>query len=71
MRNKKVKAEDLKGMTVNERLFVCDLLKSFDKATRRRDRGKMISVLLDAQLTNEQAIETVDTILKNPKYYGF
>jgi hypothetical protein len=67
----KVKPEDLKGMTVNERLFACDLFEVWEKAVNNRDRENMISVLLEAQLTNEQAIETVDTVLKNPKYYGF
>ena len=59
------------GMTVNERLVIANLLNDFDEAVKRRDREQMLSVLQKVELTLEQAIQTTDKILANPKYYGY
>jgi hypothetical protein len=58
------------GMTVNERLFVAGILDQFDDAARRRDRQAMLAYLRRVAMTDSQAIETTDTILANPSFYG-
>lgn len=63
--------EDLKGMTVNERLYALDLMDSFDKAMKNRDSKKGIQVLLQAKLSEQQANETVTSILETPEKYGY
>ena len=62
---------ELGGMTVNERLFACGVLDKWDDAVRRRSRQEMIEVLCSVALTEEQAAQTTDTVLLNPKKYGF
>jgi hypothetical protein len=62
---------DYGGMTVNERLFTAGLLESFDSAARARNRAEMISILLRVQLSEKDAAWSVDTILANPRSYGF
>jgi hypothetical protein len=51
------------GTTVNERLSAAGLIKAWDTAVTRRDRAKMLEVLLATGLTAEQAAFTADTIL--------
>lgn len=63
--------EELAGMTVNERLVVCDLMEHWDAAVRKRDRDKMISILQDALFTAEQAASTTEAVLRRPDKYGF
>jgi len=63
--------EELKGMTVNERLFSCGLFDDWDIAVKNRDKNEMIKILIKTELTQEQALETTTTILENPKKYGF
>ena len=58
-------------MTVNERLFACSLIDEFDEAARNRDREHMISILVQAAISPEQAQITTDAVLKNPKTYGY
>ncbi len=58
------------GMTVNERLFVAGILDQFDDAARRRDRQAMLAYLRRVAMTDSQAVETTDTILANPSFYG-
>lgn len=62
---------DLKGMTVNERLFILGLMDKFDRAIRKRDSEASIKVLIEALFTVEQAKETVISILEDPEHYGF
>ncbi len=57
-------------MTVNERLFVAGILDQFDDAARRRDRQAMLAYLRRVAMTDSQAVETTDTILANPGFYG-
>ena len=63
--------EELKGMTVNERLYVCGLFDEWDNAVKNRDKNEMINILTKVALSEEQAIETTNATLKNPKKYGF
>jgi hypothetical protein len=58
------------GMTTNERLFEADLWQAFDEAVRRRDRAAIIAVLDQVELENQSG-HIADTILANPKFYGF
>ena len=58
-------------MTVNERLFVCGLMADFDVAIRERKRKEAIEVLSKVAMTEKEAAYTIDTILKNPAYYGY
>lgn len=59
------------GMTTNERMFVAGLLDDFDTAARRRDRSRMIAILLQVEFDHAEASSIVDTILSNPATYGF
>jgi hypothetical protein len=61
---------ELGGMTVNERLVLCDLLDNWDAAVGKRDREEMIAILCQVALTQELAAYTTDTVLKNPAKYG-
>jgi hypothetical protein len=63
--------KELRGMTVNERLFACGVMDKFDDAARRRSRPEMIEVLRGVALTESQATETADAVLKDPRKYGF
>ncbi len=62
---------DLRGMTVNERLFAMGLLDQWDEAAKTRDRIRMIQILSQCALSKEQCEETTDALLKNPSRYGF
>jgi len=63
--------QELGGMTVNERLVVCGVLKKWDDAVRRRSREEMIEILRGVALSEQQATYTADTVLQNPARYGF
>lgn len=56
-------------MTLNERLFHVGILDQWDAAVRRRDRQEMIALLEQVEVTDPPF--TVDTVLANPKAYGF
>ena len=58
-------------MTVNERLVMCGAIDKWDDAVRRRSRAEMITVLRDVAMTEQQAIQTSDAVLQDPKKYGF
>lgn len=64
-------ARELSGMTVNERLVVCGLIDRWDQAIRRKDRDAMMTVLREVALSDEQAQQTTDAVLRNPQRYGF
>jgi hypothetical protein len=58
------------GMTVNERLYEAGIVNAWDTAAISRNRAHMIELLVQVDLS-EQAEEIVDTILADPKRYGF
>jgi len=62
---------ELKGMTVNERLFHLGLMEQFETAVKSRSKDGAIKVLKEAQFTLEQATQTVTTLFNNPKKYGY
>lgn len=49
------------GMTVNERLFVSGLLDSFDSAIANKDVDRVIKILKEVELTEEN----INAILKH------
>jgi hypothetical protein len=59
------------GMTVNERLAIAGLIAAWDEAVGRRDRARMIEILMATDLTAEQAAYSTDTTLANPEKYGY
>ena len=67
---KKFTKEELMGMTVNERLFVCGLLEQYLEYGRARNREEMVVLLTQVCFTKEQAEEVVDKILGDPKKFG-
>ena len=50
------------GMTVNERLYASGLIEKFDNAIKRRRYKKAVKILIEAELTTEQAQSTVEAI---------
>jgi len=69
--NKKYSEAELKGMTVNERLFSLGLMDQFGGAVKARNRQRVIDVLLQCAFSQEQSEQTTDAVLKNPATYGF
>ena len=61
------------GMTVEERRFTAGLLAAFDAAARGRDRtGVGVVALLErVDLYPDEAAETADAILREPRRYGY
>ncbi len=59
------------AMTVNERLFEARLLDKFDQAVRERNKASMVSLLLRVDFNRHQAENTADSILENPKFFGY
>jgi hypothetical protein len=64
-------AQELGAMTVNERLVVCGLIDAWDQAVQRRDRDGMITILREVALSDRQAQQTADAVLKDPRRCGF
>jgi hypothetical protein len=58
-------------MTVNERLVIAGVFDEFERAVLSRDRAAMMSVLQRVELTDDQAAETTDRLLSDPKRYGY
>ena len=58
------------GMTVNEKLVISGQMAEWDGAVAKRDRARMIEILMATELTAEQAASTTDTTLGNPEKYG-
>lgn len=65
------KQYEFESMTVNERLSHFKLFDEFHRAVGTRRLQDVVSVLKKAKLTTEQAQETAETILANPRKYGF
>lgn len=59
------------GMTINERLFEAKLLEQFDDAVRQRNKEKMIEILKSVDLTDTDAMACSETVLNNPRKYGY
>lgn len=64
-------ADNLEGMTVNERLFNLGLMEAFDEAVRSGKLEAVLAVLQSAKFSDSQAQYTATTILANPKRYGY
>jgi hypothetical protein len=62
---------ELSGMTVNERLYACGLFKRWDAAAFGRKKEEMVAVLCEVAIAPEEASRIADTILADPKKYGF
>jgi len=62
---------DIRGMTVNERLYHFALMPAFDEAVRSRKLESVVAVLLQAQFSQSQAEHTATTVLANPERYGY
>jgi hypothetical protein len=58
------------GMTVNERLSEAGIMDAWDTAAISRNRDRMIELLGQVELS-DQAEQIIDTILADPKRYGF
>ena len=56
-------SEDIRGMTVNERLMHFGLLTEFDAAVQTGQIDSVIAVLLRARFTRAQADFTASTVL--------
>ena len=50
----------LKGMTVNERLYVSGLLDDFEKAIYKKDREEVIRILRMVELTDQNINPILD-----------
>ena len=61
--------EELKGTTVNERLYLCGLIDEFDRAKRNRNKERMVETLETSGLPKEAAESTVAAIME--KKSGF
>jgi HD-like signal output (HDOD) protein len=66
-----VNQSPLSGMTLNERLYTLGLLDDFGEAARRRDKPAMINLLKKLDLSEPEASNCVETILSDPKKYGY
>lgn len=58
-------SKDLAGMTLNERLFVLNLLSKFDEAKKNSDREQLLEILKECQMDEERALASLEQIL-NP-----
>jgi hypothetical protein len=63
--------QELRGVTINERLVVCGLLGRWDDAVTTRDKELMVCILLAVAMTESQAANTVDAVLQKLEAYGF
>ena len=63
--------KELNGMTINERLFALKVMDAFDEAIKLKDINSAIKILQECGLSHSSALETITSIFKNPKHYGF
>jgi hypothetical protein len=61
---------DYSAMTVNERLSSAGIMAAWDVAAESRNRKRMVELLNRVGLA-DHADQIVDTVLPNPKRYGF
>jgi len=69
MKKHKPSDEELAGMTVNERLWACDLYDQWREAALLRNRVEMIAILGQVGIPAEHATYTVDGVLADPKKF--
>ena len=58
-------------MTTNERLFVANLLESFDATIQKRDFEEAVALLMKVDIPADGAEEIVTAIFANPEKYGY
>jgi hypothetical protein len=58
------------GKTLTERLAAARLRLQWDSATKAHDRDQMIEILRRIEMPEIDAIFMVDTVLRNPDFYG-
>ena len=58
-------------MTVNEKLVISRQIAEWDKAGAKRDRARMIEILMAADLTETQSAQTTDAVLANSGKSGY
>lgn len=56
---------DLRGTTLNERLYLRGLLDEYDQALEDRDRERLIEILERVEISGADAERTADDILKH------
>jgi hypothetical protein len=66
-----LKRPNYAGMTVNERMSAAGIMDRFEPAARSRDREEMISLLLEVETGEQDARLITETILADPKKYGY
>jgi hypothetical protein len=59
------------GMTLNERLFESGMTNRFAQAAKEKDAEEMIRILTRLSLDEKDARWSTETILKNPRKYGY
>jgi len=64
-------SDEVRGMTTNERLGHFGLFAEWDAAVIARDSERMVSTLMKAQFTKDEAAWISATVLKSPSTYGF
>ncbi|HEX7967113.1 MAG TPA: hypothetical protein VF502_02750 [Stellaceae bacterium] len=57
-------------MTVNERLFEVGRIDQFDEAARQGNRELMIALLVEVEISPQDAAWTADAILAHPTRNG-
>jgi hypothetical protein len=57
--------DDLRGTTLNERLYLRGLLDEFDSALAHRDRERLIELLEEVEIRGSNAEQAVDEVLKH------
>ena len=62
---------DYSGMTLNERSFAAGLMNRFDRAAKDRDGEEMVHIMMQVSLSETDARWSTETILRNPKKYGY
>ncbi|WP_145928738.1 hypothetical protein OH491_19295 [Termitidicoccus mucosus] len=56
--------QDMRGMTINERLFSSGRLAEWDSALKKKDIDALLKILINLSLTEKEARWTIDSILK-------
>ena len=59
------------GMTTNERLYAAGLLEQFDLAAKSRNQELMALILQRVEIPENEALAIAESVMANPKRYGF